>query len=271
MWVAAARNSFERTQFFDNTGGRITPSRAVDHCRARSESLAEPRPEYGHSRVAVAVFGPRNWTESLCLDRRGFLISYHYEYDTENADSLRGLIHGALPVVANIGLDYFFSAVDSHGFGSGSKLPLNISALVGVVSGSRGDLRVGLAHQMVEIHEPVRPLAIVHARKEALHGIIHEHGRLSRLTQGGWLRVMVFDPSDKQFYALERGAWARVAFEKESLTQLYRWGMLNKLDVGGPLSGGNSLMRWSSKPRRRSTQRASATRSADKGRDGIQI
>jgi len=248
--IAAARNSHERTQFFANSVKGIPPTQSVEHCIARSESLAEPRPEYGHNRVAVAVYGPRSWTQSLCLDRRSFLISYHHDCDSKDSDSLRGLIHGSLPVVANIGLDYFFSSIDSHGFGAGSKLPLNISALLGVVSGSRGDLRVGLAHQMIEIHEPVRPMAVVHAKKETLLAIIREHARLVRLIGGGWLRIVAYDPSDRRFFALDKWAWVPIDLGEEPLSSLPRWGALNKMALGGPLADGNSLQRWGRKPAR---------------------
>jgi uncharacterized protein len=245
---AAARNCYERTQFFANSPKGIHPSRAIEHCIVRSQSLAEPRPEYGHNRVAIAVYGPRAWTQSLCFDRRAFLVSYHQEQDTENADTLRDLIHGSLPVVANIGLDYFFSAIDSHGFGAGSKLPLNISALLGVVSGSRGDLRVGLAQQMIEIHEPVRPMAVVQANREALMKIIREHARLARLVGGGWLRVVAFDRVQKRFYALENWVWNPIELPEVTVTSFPRWDLLHSLPIGGPLSEGNSLQRWGHKP-----------------------
>ncbi len=247
MHLAAAKNSFERTRFFGNTPVSVTAKKALEHCYARSQSLAEPRPEYGHSRVAIAIFGPRQWTREMCFDRRAFLISYHPETDTKDHSQLRGLMHGAFPVVANIGLDYFFSSIDSHGFGSGSKLPLNISALVGVVSGSRGDLRVGLAHQMVELHEPVRPLGIFYSTKTAVFSLVQEHARLKRLVGNDWLRVIVFDLDEQKFFALNQWKWTEVDTQSTQSNSLYRWGNLNTISVGGPLDSGNSLSRWGTK------------------------
>jgi uncharacterized protein YbcC (UPF0753/DUF2309 family) len=45
-------------------------------------------------------------------------------------------------------------------YGCGTKLPHNVTSLLGVMDGAQSDLRTGLPWQMVEIHEPTR-LAIV--------------------------------------------------------------------------------------------------------------
>ena len=158
--AALAANAVERCRMFSNSVAQDDPEACRKHVLQRSGYLAEPRPEYGHSRVGFAVFGRRYLSRYACLDRRSFLVSHHPQENAE-ADVLKGLLHGAMPVVANINLDYFFSSLDPHGFGAGSKLPLNVSGLIGVISGSRSDLRLGLAAQMTELHEPIRALVCI--------------------------------------------------------------------------------------------------------------
>ena len=64
------------------------------------------------------------------------------------------------PVCGGINLEYYFSHVDPTGYGCGTKLPHNITSLLGVMDGAASDLRTGLPWQMVEIHEPVRLLFV---------------------------------------------------------------------------------------------------------------
>ena len=57
-------------------------------------------------------------------------------------------------------MQYFLSYVDSPGWACGTKLPHNITSLLGVMDGAASDLRPGLPWQSVEIHEPVRLLFV---------------------------------------------------------------------------------------------------------------
>ena len=66
-----------------------------------------------------------------------------------------------MPVCAGISLEYYFSYVDNEGYGCGTKLPHNITGLIGVMNGHASDLRTGLPLQMVEVHEPVRILFVI--------------------------------------------------------------------------------------------------------------
>ena len=159
--------------------------------------LAQPRPEYGHSRVALCVVGRRALTETLFLDRRAFLVSYDPSCDADGS-SLRDAMYGAVPVAANISLDYYFSRVANGVFGAGSKGPLNVTALLGVMTGSKSDLRIGMARQMVEIHEPMRILVLVEAPEKLLKDAIFGqlgHQRLKRLIENEWMTLGRIDPS----------------------------------------------------------------------------
>lgn len=162
---------------------------------ARSLDWSQPRPEYGHSNVALAVFGPRTLTEGLDLDRRAFLISYDPTYDVDGSE-LEYVIMNALPVCANINLDYFTSRAFPDAFGSGSKLPMNIVSGIGLMTGSKSDLKIGLARQMVDQHEALRLLSFVCCKKEHLQNIISKSPRLSNLIKNEWIHLVRIDPVD---------------------------------------------------------------------------
>jgi hypothetical protein len=87
---------------------------------------------------------------------------------------LARILGAVVPVCSGINLEYYFSYVDSPGWGSGSKLPHNITGLLGVMDGAMSDLRTGLPWQMVEIHEPVRLLFVIETTAEAFPD---HHGR----------------------------------------------------------------------------------------------
>ena len=98
-------------------------------------------------------------TRGLFLDRRAFLVSYDATQDPAD-ESLAALMAAVVPVCAGISLEYYFSFVDNDRYGCGTKLPHNVTGLVGVMDGHASDLRTGLPWQMVEIHEPVRILFV---------------------------------------------------------------------------------------------------------------
>jgi uncharacterized protein YbcC (UPF0753/DUF2309 family) len=202
---ACVGSATERFQFLN----KHSNEHVLDQALKRSQDMAETRPEYGHSRVAAAVFGRRTLTRGMDLGRRSFLISYNPDFDTDGT-ILRDVLIAALPVCANIGLDYYFSAVDSEGFGAGSKLPLNVISLLGLVSGAGGDVRMGLARQMTDIHEPMRMLVLVEARKDFLEKAILGHPRLRNLVENDWVRLVRVDPENSKNLELRaEGQWIR--------------------------------------------------------------
>jgi uncharacterized protein YbcC (UPF0753/DUF2309 family) len=90
-------------------------------------------------------------------------------------------------------LEYYFSTVDPEGYGCGSKLPHNITALAGVMTGAASDLRPGLSAQMVEIHEPMRILFIVQTTAEIMSRIIRSNPAIERLVTNRWVQLAIFD------------------------------------------------------------------------------
>jgi uncharacterized protein len=141
----------------------------------------------------VCVVGRRSLTRGLFLDRRAFLASYDAAQDPDN-QRLAAVLGAVVPVCAGISLEYYFSFVDNDRYGCGTKLPHNVTGLVGVMDGHASDLRTGLPWQMVEIHEPVRILFVIETTPERLIKVINGSASLKQLVENRWIRVAVIDP-----------------------------------------------------------------------------
>ena len=95
---------------------------------------------------------------------------------------------------AGINLEYYFSSVDNERYGCGTKLPHNVTGLIGVMAGHNGDLRTGLPLQMVEIHEPMRLLIIVEATTEALLDVAGRQAEVAELVVNEWVQLVSVHP-----------------------------------------------------------------------------
>jgi uncharacterized protein YbcC (UPF0753/DUF2309 family) len=199
--VARRREAHERCRRFDNVPRWYPPLAALAHVQGRADDLAQPRPEYGHATNAFCVIGRRTRTRGLFLDRRSFLISYDPARD-EDGTILARVMAAAIPVVAGINLEYYFSYVDPIGYGCGTKLPHNVTSLLGVMDGAQSDLRTGLPWQMVEIHEPARLAVVVEAPRERLRRIIDAHPGIARLVRNRWLWLACLDPDSSALWEL---------------------------------------------------------------------
>jgi len=188
-----ARTAQERCRRLFSAPEDPTPAAALRHVEGRSEHLAEPRPEFGHATNAVAFIGRRTLTRGLFLDRRAFLLSYDPTIDASGA-ILERTLAAATPVGAGINLEYYFSHVDNVRYGAGSKLPHNVTGLVGVMSGHASDLRTGLPRQMIEIHEAMRLLVIVEATPERLLDIASRQAEVRDLIVHRWIQLVSLDP-----------------------------------------------------------------------------
>lgn len=202
--AARAANALERARRFEAAYRDTTPQAALHHVEERAEHLAEPRPEYGHCTNAVCVVGRRSLTRGLFLDRRAFLVSYDAECDPEN-NSLAALLGAAGPVCAGISLEYYFSFVDNERYGCGTKLPHNVTGLVGVMNGHASDLRTGLPWQMVEVHEPVRLLLIVENTPENVMEAAQRSPVVTELIEKRWIRLATMNPSDGKIHIYRDG------------------------------------------------------------------
>jgi uncharacterized protein YbcC (UPF0753/DUF2309 family) len=213
---ARALDAHERCRRFEAASAHLSPAGALWHVQERSEHLAEPRPEYGHCTNSVCIVGRREVTRGLFFDRRAFLVSYDPALDPAN-ENLARLLGAAIPVCAGISLEYYFSSVDNEGYGCGTKLPHNVTGLVGVMNGPASDLRTGLPWQMVEIHEPVRILFVVETTPERLMAVIDASGLLSEFVRNRWIRLSTLDPDTGAIHVWRDGVFELSKPAQESL------------------------------------------------------
>jgi uncharacterized protein YbcC (UPF0753/DUF2309 family) len=218
--IARRREAHERCRRFEAAPPHWFPEgAALLHVQTRSTDLAQPRPEYGHASNAVCLVGRRSRTRGLFLDRRAFLVSYDPERDADGA-TLRRVLAAVGPVLVGISLEYFFGYVDPTGYGCGTKLPHNVTGLLGVMDGAQSDLRTGLPWQMLEIHEPVRLTLAVEAEPETLRRVLEQDAYLSRLVRSRWLFLAALHPREKRLF--EIGADGVRPYEREEIVPVVR-------------------------------------------------
>ena len=216
---ARQTEAHERCRRFDNAPSWLPPAGALLHVEARAADLAQPRPEYGHATNAFCVLGRRSRTKGLFLDRRAFLASYDPTQDPDGSVLAR-LLAALVPVVAGISLEYYFGYVDPTGYGCGTKLPHNVTCLLGVMDGAQSDLRSGLPWQMVEIHEPTRLALVVEAPRERLERVLAEDAGLSRLVRNRWLHLSCLDPGSSELCEVSELGFTR--YERERAVPVVR-------------------------------------------------
>ncbi|MCA9668283.1 MAG: DUF2309 domain-containing protein [Myxococcales bacterium] len=212
LQTARRREAHERCRRFESAGAWLPPAAALWHVQARSADLAQPRPEFGHATNAFCFVGRRARTRGLFLDRRAFLVSYDPEGDADGA-LLEKTLAGVVPVVAGISLEYLFGYIDPTGYGSGTKLPHNVTALVGVMDGAQSDLRTGLPWQMLEIHEPVRLAIVVEAKPSLLQELVARDAELQRLVDHRWVLLAALDPTSAELVELDSASATRYVQE----------------------------------------------------------
>jgi uncharacterized protein YbcC (UPF0753/DUF2309 family) len=191
---ARARDAHERSRRFDAIPPWFPARLALAHVEGRADDLAQPRPEYGHSTNALCLVGRRARTRGLFFDRRAFLVSYDPTLDHDGS-VLAGLLTAIVPVVVGINLEYYFGRVDPWGYGCGTKLPHNVTALLGVMEGHASDLRTGLPWQTVDMHEPVRLTIVVECEGPKLLRVLESLPAIKRLVDNRWFYCAALDPS----------------------------------------------------------------------------
>ena len=199
------RNAHERCRRFMSAPLTLSFAAARAHVEERSEDLAQTRPELGHATNAITIVGRREWSRGLFLDRRSFLTSYDPTEDDAQCSILTRVLQAVFPVCSGINLEYYFSHVDNVGFGSGTKLPHNLAALLGVMDGAASDLRTGLPWQMVEIHEPVRSLFLIETTPDAMLRIMDAQPEIGQLCRNEWVLLAVIDPDTRAISVYRNG------------------------------------------------------------------
>ena len=203
---ALQKNAKERARRFATLDKNRDEVEIHEVVKQRSVSLFEPRPELNHATNALCIIGDRALTNHLFLDRRAFLNSYDASIDP-GGDILFRILSAATVVCGGINLEYYFSRVDNHKLGAGTKLPHNVMGLIGVANGADGDLRPGLPYQMVEVHDPLRILIIVQQHPDIILKTIQRNPDLYEWYANEWVHLVSVDPQDGSLQRLENGVF----------------------------------------------------------------
>ncbi len=201
----AERNAHERCRRFESARLDLTPQEALRHVQDRADDLAQTRPEYGNSTNAICFVGRRSRVRGLYLDRRSFLMSYDATLDNSESMILARILAAVIPVCEGINMLYTLSAIDSRGWGSGTKLPHNVTSLLGVMDGAASDLRPGLPWQGVDIHEPVRLLFVIETTPESMLRIMDGNPNVGRICRNSWAQIAVLDPASSKIKRFVNG------------------------------------------------------------------
>jgi hypothetical protein len=199
-------NAKERSRRFASIRTTQSIEKIRKFIKDRSVSLFEPRPELGHGTNALCIVGHRDMTKGLFMDRRAFMNSYDYKTDPEGT-VLSRIMRPLGPVCGGINLEYYFSRVDNHKLGAGTKLPHNVMGLLGVSNGADGDLLPGLPLQMIEVHDPVRLLLIVEHFPDVVLKTIKAVPEMYEWYINDWVHLMVIDPVTRKFHYFKEGVF----------------------------------------------------------------
>jgi uncharacterized protein YbcC (UPF0753/DUF2309 family) len=144
-------------------------------------------------------------------------MSYDQTLDTKDSAILARILAAVIPVCEGINLLYTLSAIDNRGWGSGTKLPHNVTSLLGVMDGAASDLRPGLPWQGVDIHEPVRLLFLIESTPEAMLQIIDNNPNIANIIRNGWAQLAVLDPHSSQIQKFTNNSFQPYTPESSSL------------------------------------------------------
>ncbi len=205
LFETCKRNAHERCRRFQSAPLTLTLEQAHQHVEGRSEDLAQVRPEFGNATNAMCFVGRRARLRGLYLDRRCFMHSYDASTDDTEVTILGRILGAVVPVCEGINLQYFFSTVDSPGWGCGTKLPHNVTSLLGVMDGYVSDLRPGLPYQGVEIHEPLRLLFVIESTPEAMFKIMNRNAWVKNILWNGWAQLSLLDPNSNRILLFRNG------------------------------------------------------------------
>jgi hypothetical protein len=214
---ARALNAQERCRLLPLAPKGASPADSLRHMERRSVDFSQVHPEWGHATNASVVVGRRALTQGHFMDRRTFLQSYDPDQDPDGT-ILERIMTAVGPVVAGIGLEYYFSRVDNIRFGSGTKVPHNVTGLVAVMDGAQSDLRTGLPFQMVWVHEPMRLTIVVEGHPAIVRSIVQKHRNLQKLFDNMWLHLIVLDIHTGAFTRyLPAGKWSTVSTDQSAV------------------------------------------------------
>lgn len=217
--LALDDNARERSRRFILVNSKRDAKKVHRAVARRAVSLFEPRPELNHASNALCIIGQRSFSKHLFLDRRSFLNSYHY-LDDPDGRILEGILSAITPVCGGINLEYYFSRMDNHRLGAGSKLPHNVVGLIGLANGTDGDLRHGLPEQMIEMHTPVRLLVVVEQDPQVVQKTVMNSSQISEWYINEWIHLVAIHPETREVKRFRNGEFEVYPVHTASLNEI---------------------------------------------------
>jgi uncharacterized protein YbcC (UPF0753/DUF2309 family) len=177
--------------------------------RRRANDGAQTRPEWGLTRNAAFLIGPRRRSLGRVLNRT-YLHDYDAQYDADGS-VLEKLMMGPMLVTHWLSWQYHASTCDPVHYGSGNKVLHNVvGGHIGVFEGNGGDLRIGLPKQSLHngegwYHQPVRLTVVIDAPVASIEQAIRRNAILSQLLDNDWMLLWRYEGNALQRY--EHGRW----------------------------------------------------------------
>ncbi len=177
--------------------------------RRRANDGSQTRPEWGLTRNAAFMIGPRDRSRDRVLSRT-YLHDYDARFD-EDGTVLEKLMMGPMLVTHWLSWQYHASTCDPLHYGSGNKVLHNVvDGHVGVFEGNGGDLRIGLPKQSLHngegwYHQPVRLTVVIDAPAASIESIVARNAVLGQLCDNGWMLLWRHEGDELQRY--EQGRW----------------------------------------------------------------
>ncbi|MGB3741887.1 MAG: DUF2309 domain-containing protein [Castellaniella sp.] len=191
----------------------VDPAALLTSFRRRANDGSQTRPEWGLTRNAAFIIGPRARSRNKVLSRT-YLHDYDAQYDADGS-VLEKLMMGPMVVTHWLSWQYHASTCDPLHYGSGNKVLHNVvDGHVGVFEGNGGDLRIGLPKQSLHngegwYHQPVRLTVLIDAPATSIESIINRNPVLGQLCNNGWMLLWRYDGDALQRY--QRGQWLPLA------------------------------------------------------------
>lgn len=186
---ASAQTRLERAQRFnlDVEASDQIESEVLN----RSNDWSQIRPEWGLAGCSAFVIADRSRTKGMNLRGKSFLHDYDWKTDNE-FKILEAIMTAPMVVTSWINLQYYASTTDNQHFGAGNKTLHNVTAGIGVLEGSGGDLRIGLPLQSVHNgerfeHLPQRLNVVIDAPVDAINSILEKHESIKQLCDNAWV------------------------------------------------------------------------------------
>jgi len=182
--------------------------------RRRANDGSQTRPEWGLTRNAAFIIGPRDRSRGRVFSR-AFLHDYDARFDADGS-VLEKLMTGPMLVTNWISWQYHASTCDPLHYGAGNKVLHNVvDGHVGVFEGNGGDLRIGLPKQSLHngegwYHQPVRLTVVIDAPAASIETVIARNALLGQLFDNGWMMLWRYEGNELVRY--ERGQWHRLGF-----------------------------------------------------------